>query len=52
MHPRFAQDEDDPTQVRPDLSAGSTGDYWTCHEDHKKGELALLYVTGPFKRVY
>lgn len=49
--PRFAQDEDDPTQDRPDLGPGSTGDYWSCHEDHKAGELALLYVTTPFSEV-
>jgi hypothetical protein len=50
-HPRFAQDEDDESQDRFDLRPGSTGDYWTCDEQTKRGDLALLYVTAPFSEV-
>ncbi len=50
-YPRFAQDQDDPEQDRPDLSPGDTGDYWTCHEDTRAGDLAMLYVTDPFMEV-
>lgn len=50
-YPRFAQDEDDPAEDRWDLSPGSVGDYWTCHEETRAGELALLYVTQPFSEV-
>ena len=50
-HLRFAQDENDPNRDRPDLGPGSTVDYWTCHKDHRAGELALLYVTAPFSEV-
>jgi hypothetical protein len=50
-HPRFTQDEADETQDRLDLRRGETGDYWTCAEQTRSGDLALLYVTMPFTEV-
>lgn len=50
-HPRFTQDEHDDSQDREDLSPGNVGDYWSCDEATRPGDLALLYVTARFSEV-
>jgi hypothetical protein len=46
--PAYTQDPLDQTRDRPDMEEPG---WWTCHEDTKRGDLALLYVTAPFSEV-
>jgi len=46
--PKYTQDEADDTRDRPDMA---DLEWWTCHEDTQRGDLALLYVTARFSEV-
>jgi len=53
--PKYTQDPADSTRDRPDMMdapiTDATPGWWTCHEDTKRGDLALLYATAPSSEI-
>jgi hypothetical protein len=54
-HPKYTQDEHDPLLDRDILEPGykaEPGDWWSCDEQTRNGDLALLYRTSPLTEVH